>query len=273
MRHAGSVLPVILVCGLVIAAGLPVASSETSGRSRRGGAGKRRIARPHPHRQEPGPAHSGPDPAPDRRPAGARPPACWPLPTGTTSTSCAGTASASRSSIGTRPGANSSSSGSAVRAPWPPSAPPATPSPWSPRRPSSGRTRGAPWKPCRPVCRARPSRPVLSFPTSGRAPSRLRPRPGRRPRTRSSRRSSRSFRAPTWPPHVQTLQDFQTRYASTTNCEAAGESLFSRVLGPRPRRCPFRAVHVLRLLHLAQRRRREDGRDLPGRHLHHLFAL
>jgi Zn-dependent M28 family amino/carboxypeptidase len=26
---------------------------------------------------------------------------------------------------------------------------------------------------------------------------------------------------------VQTLQDFQTRYASTTNCEAAGESLFS----------------------------------------------
>ena len=31
MRHAGSVLPVILVCGLVIAAGLPVASSETSG--------------------------------------------------------------------------------------------------------------------------------------------------------------------------------------------------------------------------------------------------
>jgi hypothetical protein len=31
MRHSGSVLPVILVCGLVIAAGLPVASSETSG--------------------------------------------------------------------------------------------------------------------------------------------------------------------------------------------------------------------------------------------------
>jgi len=27
--------------------------------------------------------------------------------------------------------------------------------------------------------------------------------------------------------HVQTLQDFQTRYASTTNCEAAGEALYS----------------------------------------------
>ncbi len=31
--------------------------------------------------------------------------------------------------------------------------------------------------------------------------------------------------------HVQTLQDFQTRYASTANCEAAGEAIFSAFSG------------------------------------------
>ncbi len=45
MRHSGSVLPVILVCGLVIAAGLPVASSETSGSAAPGSGGSLALIR------------------------------------------------------------------------------------------------------------------------------------------------------------------------------------------------------------------------------------
>jgi hypothetical protein len=45
MRHAGSVFPVILVCGLVIAAGLPAASSETSGPVAWGSAGSLALIR------------------------------------------------------------------------------------------------------------------------------------------------------------------------------------------------------------------------------------
>ncbi len=72
---------------------------------------------------------------------------------------------------------------------------------------------------------------------------------------------------------VQTLQDFQTRYASTTNCEAAGEALFSpfSALGlDEVRFEPFTFAGSYSSRNVVAEK---TGRDLSRRHLHRLRAL
>ena len=201
------------------------------------------------------------------------PPVCWPSPTARSSTSCAGTASASRSWKGSRPDATSSSSGRARPGPWRPSAPPATPWPWSRRTAVFWTETGSAAEavPAGLPRKALAPRSVLPY---------LRTRPASAPAAAATAAPdpfvetivslvSGADLAST----VQTLQDFQTRYASTTNCEAAGESLFSSFTALGLDDVRFDPFTFSTLLYFAQCRRREDGRDLPRRCLYHLLAL